>query len=128
VRAVWIQSPRERTHSEERRAVNGAGGDHAMARGVFESVLDLKRSVALREGAMQKLGGVFKRRRPYARRTKWQHTRAARKFLGKDRRPGIRDPIERRVPRQIGKGKDGQPLQSLPRSAGARGPNQADYY
>ena len=46
-----------------------------MARGVFESVLDLKRSVALREGAMQKLSGVFKRRRPYARRTERQHTR-----------------------------------------------------
>ena len=55
------------------------GGDHAMACGVFESVLDLQRSFApLRKGAMQELSGVFERRRAHARRTERQHTRAAR--------------------------------------------------
>lgn len=68
-----------------------------MAPGVFESVLDLQRPAPLREGAMQKLGGVLERRCAHARRTERQHMRAFGKFLGKDCRPGIRDPIERGV-------------------------------
>ncbi len=77
-----------------------------MAFGVFESVLDLKRSTSLREGAMQKLGGVCERRCPYARCAERQHARAAGKFLGEDGRSCIRHPIKRGIAGQIGKGKN----------------------
>lgn len=64
---------------------------------VFEGVLDLKRPAAPREGAMQKLGGVFERRCSRTRRTERQYMSTARKFLREDGRPCIRYPIERCV-------------------------------